>query len=1307
MTIYFYNFYTLKLNSENFYSYLISSEHDLNNKQITIISALLNNNPNERILIKNEIDIMNINLNKYVIIGPKMYMKSVFDSNFINILSKVSNIFNDNVIKRVERFHLIPKNTFKKDEFDMMVYEIYDKVPEIFLDYTIENTSLYPKVEFVMDLKGYNDKYNLGFDDQDIKNYNNYYDNVIKRCPTNIELFDLAQSNSEHSRHWFFNAKLTINGIEEKKTLFDYIKKPLKDNSTDSLVAFSDNSSVIKGYTCLYMKVNNENKYEFIETRWNPLLTAETHNFPTGIAPFEGATTGIGGRLRDVYATGRGGLMIAGTAGYSVGNLFLPNYELEYEKTDKHNLPGWKILIEASNGASDYGNKIGEPIILGFTRNYGNVVKYEDTEQHYEWYKPIMYTGGIGMVNSNHLYKKNVEKGMLIIRAGGPVFRLGLGGGAASSSNQDTSKSQQNAVQRGNPEMENRLYKFLRKAIEKIESNPIMVIHDQGAGGPANVTKEIIDNLGGYVDLKNLNLGDPTLSSLEKWVSEFQESVTFLIYSEDLLTIENLGLQETVNIEVFGKVTDTKHLELVDSSFNVKNLNSNGLIDKDRNTILDFDLEKISSIKQKEYKFVKEERKVKKIDKKSMIYSQKLEDIIKRVFSLLSVGSKRFLVNKVDRSVTGLVVQQQTCGYSQLPVSDYGLTLFSLLDTKGIATSIGEQPIKSLIDVKKSIGLSIGEMLTNLMFVKIKNFEGIKCSGNWMAAPKLDNDGYEFYEGVKTVSEMLSKIGIAIDGGKDSLSMATRKDDKYVKSPLTFVLSSYASVPNVFYRTTPDLKVIGNYILFVDLGFDKCRMGGSSLYQTYNELGDEAPGPDNEELLKIRKVFEIIQKNLVNIYQKTKIIYAGHDRSDGGLITSILEMAFSGNKGVNINIPDEYLKKNYYDIMDFLFNEELGIVLEVNSKNYQNLCEELMEYAPTYIIGEVTKKSEIVIGDKNNIYMQQPMHKMRSYWEATSYALEEKQTPKKIVIEERYNTYIRNEVPYSSDNYQNNPIIKDLKLRKPKAGIIREVGSNGEREMATAFYMAGFDVFDINTNLLMKYPKILNEMEVIAFVGGFSYSDTLGSANGWASVLNNNNEIMKELLLFRRNKNKYALGICNGFQLLTLLGWFDDILEKFNQNENKYKIRILENNSERFESRFVNVKIMNNNSYFLKENIGDILGVWSAHGEGRVSILEKNIENESMCKNLLEYSPIRYIDDQQQSTVKYPFNPNGSYEGIASLISKDKRILGMMPHCERSFLKSQWPVIPNTLFANNYHTYTPWFSIFTTIRDMIISMDYT
>ena len=1353
---------------EHYIYYLIELNTVINQTQI---EEIINSNPNEILINHNEIELLKSNLEnsqKYIIYGNKMNMKSTFYSNSQNIFQKCD-IKN---INRIERFHIVKKEHFNIETLDLMTMKTYDKLPQYFKNYSINDVSLYPKVLNIKDISVFNKNENLGFDAQDIQNYESYF-SMLGRAPTNMELLDLSQSNSEHSRHWFFNGKMEIVEFDKEnneykrpyincKSLFDYVKRPLKHNNTGSIIAFKDNSSVIEGYDInyLYPEPNtNLHNYKSKNCIFDILLTAETHNFPTGIAPFEGATTGTGGRLRDVLATGRGGLMIAGTAGYCVGNLLLDDYELDYEENISDRLDvklkGWKILIEASNGASDYGNKIGEPLILGFTRSYGQTMLCEynneitQNEERIEWIKPIMFSGGIGSIYKNHTTKKTPKPNMLIVRAGGPAYRIGLGGGAASSTEQNNNDSNamndyHNAVQRGNAEMENRLYKFLRSCIENFDNNPILVIHDQGAGGPANVTKEIVEPCGGIVDLNNLNLGDNTLSSIEKWISEFQESVTFLVNVKDIKRIKEIAKRESVDLEFFGFTTNSGKIEVIDTAKDTLQNNidvSKSVVYKRPENLLELGVHEINNISRKKYKLI--EKKCNILEPLSKYINieedaKHLEKLIKKVFSLVSVGSKRFLVNKVDRSVSGLIVQQQTCGYNQLPVSDYGLTLLSSQDKCGIATSIGEQPIKSLLNIENMVVLTVGEMLTNLMFVKIRSFEDIKCSGNWMMAPKIENEGYLLFKAAKKLSNILIELGIAIDGGKDSLSMCSKGfNDEYIKSPRTLVMSSYVGVDNVDYRLTPDLKKIGNKLLYINLGNNNNRISGSALLNVYNLIGcnDDVPNIDNlNHLYQIKDVFQLIQKYIQNIYSKNKIIYSGHDRSDGGLITTVLEMAFSGNKAVRLDLD---ISKEH--IIDYLFNEELGIVLEVDAEKYETLVKKLNDIIQVSIIGTVIEGENIIINinknpendtqndTQNETLLNYSMHELHEYWEKTSYYLDKKQTNIDCVYQEYNNLYNRKELNYRSsiyNEYLNNNILYNyekynsynnfdyLYLKSKKVvGIIREEGSNGEKEMASCFYNAGFKVLDITTNDLLTNPYIIRDLDIIAFVGGFTYSDTFGSASGWYNVLKSNNILYQELINFRNDKTKYALGICNGFQLLTLLGWFDDIETEINTQliqqqitpqQIKLKIRLTQNNSQRFESRFNNIKVYKNNSVFLHNMEDNVLGVWSSHGEGKISFYDSNtntsLENNNTVMNIIEkYVPFKYIDDNENNTILYPYNPNGSYSGFASLSSKDGRILGMMPHAERSLLKNNWAYIPVNLFNNN-SKYSPWFIMFLNVH---------
>ncbi|MEW6600159.1 MAG: phosphoribosylformylglycinamidine synthase, partial [Nitrospirota bacterium] len=650
-------------------------------------------------------------------------------------------------------------------------------------------------------LEKINKSMGLGLDAWDIDYYYNLFVNDIGRNPTDVECFDLSQSNSEHSRHWFFKGRLIVDGMEVPEDLIKIIQKPLKANPSNSVIAFKDNSSSIKGPEITTIMPETPLapaafKKEF--RKYDVIFTAETHNFPSGVAPFPGAETGTGGRIRDVQATGRGGLVIAGTAAYCVGNLHVPGYELPWEDksfTYPPNLASpLDIEIQASNGASDYGNKFGEPVIQGYTRSFG--MRLPEGER-YEWLKPIMFTGGVGQMDAEHIKKGEPEKEMLVVKVGGPAYRIGIGGGAASSmiQGENVAELDFNAVQRGDAEMEQKMNRVLRACVEMKNANPVVSIHDQGAGGNCNVVKEIIYPAGAKIEVRKIQLGDNTLSVLEIWGAEYQEQNALLLRKEHIDIFKKMCLREKVPCAVIGEISGDGYAVLYDEA--------------DGSTPVNLDLDKIlGDMPQKTFHL---DRVGLKPEPLKLPEGTTLRDSLDRVLRLLSVGSKRFLTNKVDRSVTGLIARQQCSGPLQLTVSDVAVIAQSHFGLTGAAISIGEQPVKTLIDPAAMARLCVGEALTNMVWAKISSLEDIKCSGNWMWAAKLPGEGAKLYDAAVALSDILISLGIAIDGGKDSLSMAAQVRDasgksETVKSPGTLVISAYATCPDITKVRTPDIK---------------------------------------------------------------------------------------------------------------------------------------------------------------------------------------------------------------------------------------------------------------------------------------------------------------------------------------------------------------------------------------------------------------------------------------------------------------------------------------------------------------------
>jgi phosphoribosylformylglycinamidine synthase len=1117
----------------------------------------------------------------------------------------------------------------------------------------------------------------LGLDDWDLDFYTNLFVKDIGRNPTNVECFDLSQSNSEHSRHWFFRGRLIVDGKEAPHTLMKIVKATWEANRNNSIIAFSDNSSSIRGYdiTTIIPDVPGRPSF-FRETkrRYDIIFTAETHNFPSGVAPFPGAETGTGGRIRDVQATGIGGLVVAGTAAYCVGNLRIPGYELPWEDASfvyPSNLASpLQIEVEASNGASDYGNKFGEPLIQGFTRSFG--LRLPDGERR-EWLKPIMFSGGIGQMDSLHRSKSEPEKGMLVVKVGGPAYRIGMGGGAASSmiQGENIAELDFNAVQRGDAEMEQKLNRVIRACVELGGKNPIVSIHDQGAGGNCNVVKEIVHPAGAKIEIRKIQVGDETLSALEIWGAEYQEQNALLLKPEHAPIFEQLCMREKVPVAFIGQVTGDGYIVLHDES--------------DGSTPVNLELSKVlGDMPQKTFTLDRKNTGLRPLELPHDLTVRKALD---RVLRLLSVGSKRFLTNKVDRSVTGLIARQQCCGPLQLTVSDVAVIAQSHYGTTGAACSIGEQPVKELIDPASMARMSVAESLTNIVWAETSGLGDIRCSGNWMWAPKLPGEGSRLYDAAIAMRDIMITLGMAVDGGKDSLSMAakvTNTDGSHetVKSPGTLVISSYVTCPDITKTVTPDLKMPGwGKLLYIDLSGGKSRLGGSALAQVFGQIGNESPDIDDAGLLK--RVFNAAQELV-----KHRLILAGHDRSDGGLITTLLEMAFSGNCGIEVNIPAEDV--HTADPIAGLFAEEAGLVVEYMPENEAAVFSLLKKAeVPYYEIGRTLQEKRVKICFGWTCVLDEDMRVLRDVWEETSHRLDLFQRDPEVVREERKNSYDRKgpDFVFPFTPQPTDPSVLG-RQDKPKVAVIREEGSNGDREMASAFYLAGFEPWDVVMTDLLEGRVKLDQFRGVAFVGGFSYADVLDSAKGWAASIRFNKDVWEQFERFYHRHDTFSLGVCNGCQLMALLGWVP-----WRGIADELQPRFIHNRSGRFESRFSTVKIIKSPSIMLQGMEGSTLGIWVAHGEGMAYFPDKTM----FTRTEAELGPVRYVDDDGAVTESYPFNPNGSKAGIAGLCSSDGRHLAMMPHPERVVLPWQWGWMPEQMKRSL--AASPWLRMFQNARE--------
>jgi len=1247
-----------KIDEDRAYCFNIESTRKLTKEELTCLRLILA----DGFLLESVKDVPVLQGDRVVEVGPRLNFATAWSSNMVSIC----NATGLDMITRVERSrrYLAPET----EDLQEFIARHHDRMTECHYPapLTTFETGVVPEPVYEVDLKskgpaGLNELPGISMDEWDRNLYYDYFVNQQHRNPTIVEIMDLNNANSEHSRHGFFKGKQVIDGKEVEGTLFDLVTDTLDAHPKGSLIAFKDNSSVVKGYeieTLLPEQPGTPSPFVPVKVNYHPLLTAETHNFPTGVAPFPGAETGTGGRIRDVQGTGQGGFVVAGTAGYCVGNLNIPGYELKWEKNypcPENLASALDIEIEASNGASDYGNKFGEPLIQGFTRSFDMRL---DNGERWGFLKPIMFTAGIGQIDGRHTEKAAAEKGMLIVQVGGPAYRVGFGGGAASSMLQGENESSLdfNAVQRGDAEMEQKMNRVIRACNEMGDKSLIDVIHDQGAGGPANVLKELVETSGGRVEIRNIRVGDPTMSVLEIFVAEYQERCGFLIQPENIEKFKAICLREKVNCEVLGEVTGDLRFTLHDAD--------------DDSTPVQIDLPALlGEIPQKTFTDTR-----KPIRSNSLEFPAELSvaDALFDVLRLVSVGSKRFLTNKVDRAVTGLIARQQCCGPLQLTVSNVAVVAQSHFGKTGIGSAIGEQSIKMLVDPAAGARMAVGEALTNLVWAKIEELEQVKCSANWMWAPKLPGEGAAIYDAAKAMRDVMIEVGMAVDGGKDSLSMATMVGNETVKSPRELVISAYAAVPDINRVITPDIKNAGSALLFIDLSGGQTRMGGSAVAQVMGQLGDESP--DVEDGVALKNSFLAVQELIGQ-----DLISSGHDRSDGGLLTTLLEMAFSGNCGLDVSLDGES------PVLEALFTEELGLVVECRPEKIARV-EEVLQRAgvPFTQIGTTNDARQIQVTYNGEVVLDEQMVVLRGWWEETSYQLERLQVNPVCADEEKAAIYDRQGPKYHL-SFTPEPPPADLLTRadKPKVAILRDEGSNSDREMTSAFYSAGFEPWDVAMSDLLAGTVTLDDFRGLAAVGGFSYADVPESAKGWAATILFNPRLKKMFEAFYQRPDTFTLGICNGCQLFGLLGLVPEAGLATEQQP-----RFIGNVSGRFESRWTTVKVQKSNAMMLKGMEDLVFGIHVDHGEGQLHFPDKTILEKVKDGGM---TPLVYVDDEGKATEKYPFNPNGSIEGLAGLCSSDGRHLALMPHPERVFLPWQAHYLPQEMKGLQV---TPWMQMF-------------
>ncbi len=1108
-------------------------------------------------------------------------------------------------------------------------------------------------------INSYNKKMGLALNTFEINYLKDIY-TKIKRNPTDIEMMMFSQINSEHCRHKIFNSPL-IRNKQYHRTLFQMIKDTYLNYKKEIVSAYTDNCSAISSFTRQFLYVKDRvYKTKYVDSCY--IIKAETHNHPTAIAPFEGAATGAGGELRDEGATGVGSIPKAGFSGFTLSNLNIKNDLKVWEKISVP-VPGriktpLEIIIHGPIGSARYNNEFGRPNIFGYFRTF-EYKKHKDAKvnKSFGYHKPIMIAGGIGSLHKKHAFKRKLSHDDKIIVIGGPSYLIGIGGGAASSVSSGLSSEDLDyaSVQRDNPEMERRCQEVINQCVYLDDLNPIKSIHDVGAGGLSNAVPEIVNesNMGADIYLEKIPQGQEGMSPLEIWCNESQERYVLVLSKNNYDAFKKICIRENCPFAHIGTVTKSKILRVFDSDSNkVVNLRMENLLGKP--PIPDIDIREISQYENTKYKHIKDFKKT-----------------AKHILELPSVSDKSFLITIGDRSVSGLVSRDQMIGDYQVPVSNVAATLTDINSKSGEVITMGERPIPSIYNVSSSIDLSLGEIITNISCCNIKKLENIKLSANWMGSSSSKDEMSKLFFGVRRLSELCKELNLTIPVGKDSLSMKTSwrtgKRDFEVESPVSLVLSAFSKIRDTSDIVTPDLQGNGE-IYLIDLGGNNQRLGGSAFEQIKSSISSDVPKIDDINLIK--KFFKLSQMLI-----SKEIISAYHDKSDGGLFATLSEMAFSGNKSLKIDKILSYVNTDK-KLNKFFFNEELGVVVEVPKKKksmFEKVCSKYLVKSSVIHLGSSLSRKNQSIDIKSYYPISFQLSDLRRSWSKLSYNIQRLRDNPKTALEEyksKIDVHKSNTKP--KFKYRSTAIRKVFKRRKPKVAIFREQGVNGHKEMANAFVNSGFECHDITTNDL---SDSLSGFSGLIACGGFSYGDVLGAGRGWSQKILQNNQYRDILENFFNDKTKFALGVCNGCQMLSYLTDLipgSHLWPSFSQNT-----------SRQFEARLSRVMINKSNSIFLRNMGGSVLPLIVSHGEGRARFKNKKDINNAI---------INYVDLTNKKTNSYPFNPNGSKEGATGFSNTDGRVTIMMPHPERLYRLTTYSSKPDNWISS------PWKQFFDNAR---------
>ena len=1165
-----------------------------------------------------------------IFIGPKKTMISPWSTNAVEISENMA----ISGILRIEKF--TPKKS--NNDFDPMLFEEYP-----ILDQKLFKVSVSPRpIIEIEDVSDYNLKEGLALNNEEI-NYLNELSNKLERKLTDSEVFGFSQVNSEHCRHKIFNGKFIIDGIEKESSLFKLIKKTSKENPNEIISAYKDNVAFVKGPKVEQFAPKHGDKPSYFETsKFNSVISlkAETHNFPTTVEPFNGAATGSGGEIRDRLAGGKGSLPLAGTAVYMTS---YPRYNenrkwIKEERSWLYQTP-LDILIKASNGASDFGNKFGQPLISGSVLTFEHI----ENEKTLGFDKVIMLAGGIGFAKEDQSLKDKPCEDDIIVVLGGDNYRIGMGGAAVSSTETGNYNSgiELNAVQRSNPEMQKRVANAIRAFVEADE-NSIVSIHDHGAGGHLNCLSELVEETGGLIDLDQLPVGDKTLSAKEIIGNESQERMGLIIPESKYEKLKTIADREKAPCYKVGKIKNDEKFQIKSKKNNTSPINLS-----------------LSDFFGSSPKTVMMDNTINKVYPDKSYSTDQFEKYLKNVLSLESVACKDWLTNKVDRCVTGKVAKQQCVGSLQLPLNNCGVMALDYSGRNGVATSIGHAPIPALINPRAGSRIAIGKALTNIIWAPLeKNLESVTLSANWMWPCNNPGEDARLYEAVESCSNFAIELGINIPTGKDSLSMKQKYKDKEVISPGTVIISAAANCNNISNIIEPVFQTNDQDIYYINLANNNFNIGGSALSQTLEFIGSSTIDTCDPSYFK--KTFNVFQ-NLI----KDNLISSGHDISSGGLITTVLEMCFSENNlGANIDL-NKFEEK---DLIRLLFSESLGLVFQGKTEIEAILNENNIHFLR---IGNVSNNSKLEL-KSNTTNINLDVSNYRDIWFKTSYLLDQNQSGK-IKAKERFQNFKRHPLNFNfPDNF--NGKINSKNSKKIKAAVIREKGSNSEREMAYAMTLAGFEVKDVHMTDLISGRENLDDINFIVAVGGFSNSDVLGSAKGWAGSFLYNEKAKKSLMNFYKRENTLSLGVCNGCQLFVELGLLHP--------EHEIKPKMDHNDSKKFECLFTSVEIQENNSIMFRNLSGSKLGIWSAHGEGKFK---------------LPYDENKYSIIGKYGYNSYPANPNGSDYNTAIISNSNGRHIAMMPHLERSTFPWNWPYYPK----NRKDEVSPWILAFENAKEWL------